>query len=166
MTGHAAHSLIQVNAVIEVDVIRQVIYTHPFHRRVVAKALPDRLKGRTVGINLGVTIHAGLGWRDAGERAFLDRGVTIAAIDSDVADMVLVTEWDRLHPDDMVFRQPGRSHYFSRCDCHRHNDEHSAEDGEPRNEVHSSAEDLAHSRPMISRRMPLRKSSVDAPYTR
>ena len=40
--------------------------------------------------------HAGLGRRHAGEGRRLDRGVAIAAVDADVADVVLVAERHRL----------------------------------------------------------------------
>jgi hypothetical protein len=39
-----------------------------------------------------MTIHAGLGWRDAGKRRGLDGRVTVAAVDSVIADMMFVAE--------------------------------------------------------------------------
>lgn len=67
MTGHAADALAQVNAVVEVDIAREIVYTHPFQWDIVAEASPDRFEHGAVGIDLGMTIQAGFRRWNPGE---------------------------------------------------------------------------------------------------
>jgi hypothetical protein len=57
-----------MDTVVEVDKIREIVDSRPLDRLSVSPALPERLKIRTIGKNLGMTIHASLGRRDAGKR--------------------------------------------------------------------------------------------------
>src|SRR4051812_7773454 len=92
--------------------------------------------------------------------------MTVAAVDSDISDMVLVTKRNGLYSNDMLLREPRRSNDLSGSNRYGNNHKSSAKNGEPGNEIHFPAEDLTHSRPMTNRRNPFRNSSVDAPYTR
>jgi hypothetical protein len=96
MTGRAPHALIYVNAVIEKDEVRQIINPSPLDGLAATPALADRFKIRAVRPNLGVTIHASLGRGDTRISEFLNRGVTVAAVDAVVTDVVLVAELNRL----------------------------------------------------------------------
>ena len=96
VAGDAADALLDVDAVVEVDEVRQVVDALPLERRPVAEALPHRLQQRAVGPDLRVAGHAGLGRRDAGEGGLLHGGVAVAAVDAVVRDVVLVAERHRL----------------------------------------------------------------------
>src|SRR5262245_31581214 len=97
MAGDAADALLHVDAVIEVDELRQVVNALPRDRRVGAVAGADRFQRRAAEPDFLMAIHAGLRWGDAGKRRRLDGGVAIAAINAKVADVVLVTERDWLN---------------------------------------------------------------------
>jgi hypothetical protein len=75
--------------------------------------------------------------------------MAISAIDSDLSDVVFVAEGDRLHPHNMGSGQIRRSNDLANRDCHRGNNEDCAEDGESREEVDSSAENLSHRSPVV-----------------
>lgn len=96
MTSRAPHALIYVNAVIEKDEVGQIVNPNPFDGLAAAPALADRLEVRAVRPNLGVAIHAGLGRGDTRKREFLNRGVTVAAVNAVVTDVVLMAELNRL----------------------------------------------------------------------
>src|SRR5205823_4957578 len=70
--------------------------TRPLERLVGAEALPDRLEVRALRPDLRVAVHASLRGRNPGERRLLDRGVAVATVDADRADVVRVGELDRL----------------------------------------------------------------------
>src|SRR5439155_7901311 len=76
----------------EVDVVGEIVQARPLERPVRAPARAHRLERRAVGPDLGVARHAGLRRRDARHRGGLDRGVAVAAVDPDSADVVLVAE--------------------------------------------------------------------------
>ena len=67
VTRLAPHALLHVNAVIEVDEVRQVVHARPVQRAVLTQARADRLEDRTCDSQLGVAIHAGLRWGDPGK---------------------------------------------------------------------------------------------------
>src|SRR5580698_6813793 len=96
MASFAAHTLIHMNAVVEINVIRQVVHARPANRRTTAKTLAHRLQHRGSAPDLRVAVHARLGWRDVGRAVSLNRGVAVAAIDSVVRHMMHVAEQDGL----------------------------------------------------------------------
>ena len=85
-------ALSYVNTVIEIGVFGKIVNPFPFDRLIITKACSDRLEVWTVGPYLAVAVHAGLRRRHACRRRRLDRLVTITAIDTIVADVVLVAE--------------------------------------------------------------------------
>ena len=91
-----ADALPDVDAVIEVNEVRQIVHAHPVERLVVAEAGAHRLEIRAGVPDLRVTVDARLGRRDAGRRRDLNRGMAIATLDADAAGVVLVAELDRL----------------------------------------------------------------------
>jgi hypothetical protein len=93
-----------VNAVIEVNEVRQIVHASPMDRTVFSKARPYWFEHRTIGPNLGVAVHAGLRRRDSGKRTLLDRRVTKPAVDSDSRDVMFMTERNRLIASDANFR--------------------------------------------------------------
>jgi hypothetical protein len=96
VTSGAANAFCHVNTVIEVHELRKIMNPLPLDRFVFAKARPDRFKIWAVIPQLAVTVHACLGRRHTRRRSCLDRGVAIAAINAVIADVVFMTELDRL----------------------------------------------------------------------
>jgi hypothetical protein len=96
-------TFINVDAVIEIDKIRQLINARPFQRLSGAVTFADRLQIGGVGPNLRVAIHAGLGRRNAGKARSFNRSMTITAIDAESGDVMLMAERNRLRlPDSSV----------------------------------------------------------------
>lgn len=58
VTGGAANAFVYVNAVVEIRVVGQVVYTNPLDWFPCAKARPHGLQIRTFSPDLFVTIHA------------------------------------------------------------------------------------------------------------
>src|ERR1700733_10168476 len=101
MTGVAADSLIDMNAVIEVHEVGELVHAGPLQRVTGLVAGAYGFEQLGVSPDLRVAVHAGLGRRDAGKTRGLDRGVTVAAIDAQTGNVVLMAErdWLRLlHP--------------------------------------------------------------------
>ena len=96
VAGLAADALLHVNAVVEVDEVRQVVHADPAQRLVVAEARAHRLEIRAGRPDLRVAVDAGLGRRNAGRRRDFNRRVAVAAVDADAADVMLMRELDRL----------------------------------------------------------------------
>ncbi len=103
MAGGAADSLVHVNAVIEIDKLRQIVDARPLDRFAGPKALAHRRESRAIRPNLRVAIHADFCRRNAGKRARLDRCVAVPAIDAIIANVMLVTKRDRLRARDSYF---------------------------------------------------------------
>jgi hypothetical protein len=68
----ARHTAMNVDAVIEVNEVRQIINACPVDRTVFSKAGAHRFEHRTVSPNLGVAVHAGLCRRNSSEGTLLD----------------------------------------------------------------------------------------------
>ena len=92
----AADALGDVDVVAEEHVVRQHRDAIPVQRHVVGEACAHRLQHRRAGPDLRMAGHAGVGRRQAGARAFGDRGVAIAAVDAELAGVVAVAERHRL----------------------------------------------------------------------
>jgi hypothetical protein len=92
MTRRAADACVDVNAVIEINKVRQNVHTIPSDRLMVVVSIPNWRKHWTRRENLAVTIHTDFDRGHSGEGRVLYRRVTIAAIDSIVADVMLVAE--------------------------------------------------------------------------
>ena len=108
VTGGATNALVDMNAVIEINEAGKVMDPGPLNRLAGAKTLAHRFQHRTVRPDLRMAIHAGLGRRNARERALFHRGVAVTAIDAVVADMMLVTERHRLATCDTDVGDVGR----------------------------------------------------------
>jgi hypothetical protein len=96
VAGFATHALFHVDAVIEVNKIGKIVNADPGNRLIGTVAGANHIQLRTVGPDLRVTIHTGLGRRDVGEPGVFDGGVAIAAIDTHGADVVRMAELDGL----------------------------------------------------------------------
>lgn len=85
-----------MDAVIEIGVVRKIVYSNPFDWFPIAQARAHGLEIRAVSPDLFVTVHTGFRRRHSCRRRNFDGGVTVAAINAVVTYVVLVTELDRL----------------------------------------------------------------------
>src|SRR5205085_11937029 len=92
VTGRATDAFVHVYAVIEIDVVGQIVDARPLYGFARACALADRFKIGAVGPNLRVTVHADLSRGDSRRGGSFNRSVTIAAINSVIACVMLVAE--------------------------------------------------------------------------
>ncbi len=116
----------------------------PLNRFAAAKTLAHRFQHRTVRPDLRMAIHAGLGRRNARERALFHRGVAVTAIDAVVADMMLVTERHRLATCDTDVGDVGR---LINCRQRQNQDDDetgAAKNGETGNGVGARMKNLRH----------------------
>ena len=81
VTRFASHSLVNVNAVIEVDKVWNVVYSNPQNRVVLSKARSNWFQGRTGRPDLFVAIHANFGRWNSGKGSALDGRVAVSTID-------------------------------------------------------------------------------------
>ena len=96
MAGGTTQSFCDMNAVIEINVIGQIVHAGPFQRHIGGKAFPHRCQDGRIVKDLRMTSHASFTGGHAGEARFLDGVMAIAAIDSVVANVMFVTEGNRL----------------------------------------------------------------------
>jgi len=96
-----------MNAVIEIDIVRQVVHANPLDGFSGLETRAHRLQIRTVGPELFVTIHAHGSRGNTSGRGGLDRRVAIAAIDAVIAYVMFVAELDRLLAFDPLAGIPG-----------------------------------------------------------
>ena len=92
MARDATDTTSQMRFMVEIDVIRKVVYTDPWNRFARCHALPDGLHRVGVGRNGVVAVHANRRRRNRGEGGPVCGGVTIAAIHAHFSRMNLVRE--------------------------------------------------------------------------
>lgn len=108
VTVVAIDAAIDVNAVIEVDEIRNRVQLIPLERLAFGVAGSNRLKERTIRPNLRVARHASLGGRESCVGGLLNGGVTVSAVDSKLDGVMFVAERNGLLLDLPYFRIVGR----------------------------------------------------------
>src|SRR5437016_8218443 len=96
MTRGAPDAFLNVNAVVEVNEIGQIVDLHPGDGLAGAPAFAHGLEQLGVGPDSRVAGHAGFGGGETGEVGILDGCVAVAAVDPKAADVVIVTEGNRL----------------------------------------------------------------------
>ncbi len=96
MTRGTPDTFLYVNAVIEVGVVWQVVYPDPLNGFVVPEAGANWFEIGALSPDLLVTTHARFSCRQTCSRRGFNRGVTVAAVETVIADMVLMTKLDRL----------------------------------------------------------------------
>ena len=109
VTSRAADAFGDVDAVIEIGEVGQIVDTIPFQGRIGCQAGTYGPEQRRFHPQLRVTSHARLGRGNSGERGRFNGSVTIAAINSQPGNVVLVTEGHRLikrHVDVSCIRRP------------------------------------------------------------
>ena len=107
MTRRAADTYLNVNTVIEVGVVRQIVHAHPLDGFAGAETRAHGFEVRTLSPDLLVTAPARRGRRHSGRGGSFDRSVTVATIDTVVADVMFVTELNGLLSFDPLAGVPG-----------------------------------------------------------
>jgi len=107
VAGRAANAFVNVNAVIEINVVRQPMYAHPFNRFIGSIAFPNGLEISGIVEQNRMAVHARFRRRNSRGGGGLNRGMTIAAIDTIIADVMFVAELNRLLAGDVLVRQIG-----------------------------------------------------------
>ena len=111
VTGGTASALLHVNAVIEINNIRQLIDAGPMERLLSRDALSHRLQHVSFGPDLRMTGQAGFGGRQARESGSFDGGVAVTTIKTESGDVVLMAKWDGLRERHILFSRIRRSIY-------------------------------------------------------
>lgn len=144
MTRRATDTFFHVNAVIEIGVIRQIVYANPLDRLARAKTRAYGFEIWTVSPDLFVAVHARRGRRQARGRRRFDGRVTVAAIDAIVTDVMFMTELNGLLTFDPLASVP-RGAIQLNSDPQQSNDyEYSAINRDFRQRVCAVMEDLWH----------------------
>jgi len=144
MASRALHSLMYMDAVIEIDKIRQIVDPRPLERAIFAIARPHRLQRRAIRPYLRVAVHAYLRGRDAGEGALLHRCVTVPAVNTNSGYVMLVTERYRLIAHDARFGKVRRTDYYAGHSRQGRNYENRAEDADTRQRIRTAVKNLSH----------------------
>jgi len=147
VTRRATDALVDVNAVIEINEVGQIVHPRPFDRLTRAPALANGLEIRTVGPNLRVAIHASLCRRNASISELFDGRVTVTAIYSVIAHVMLVTELNGLLAREVSLSVIGGPVEFEKQPDDYCDKENGSEDCDLRDEVRASMKDLAHRLP-------------------
>ena len=97
VAGDAADSCRHVRAVGEIGVVGKLVDANPAHRPAALGAVPNRCEQLAVPLHGLMAVHAGLRGRNVGDGRNLDRGVTVSAIETKLADVELVAVRDGLN---------------------------------------------------------------------
>ena len=125
MAGRAADSFCDVDAMVEINEIRQIIDSRPMQRFAFAIACANWFKQRRVRPDLRMTRHAGFRRGNSGEGRIFHARVAITAIQAKPADMMFMTERDRLRERHVGARPERRAinHPAKKCEArHRQHD--------------------------------------------
>ena len=102
VAGGTPNSFSQVNAVVEIGEIREIVNPRPADRRTALKTIAHRLQHLARGPDLRMAVHAYGRRRNARERREFHRGVAVTTIDTESANMMLMTEGHRLGARDVL----------------------------------------------------------------
>src|SRR5262252_8270723 len=89
VAAETANALGDVNAVVEIYKIREIVHARPLDGLPAVEAPADRLQHGFIGPDLRVAVHTGLGGRNAGKTRFFNRGVAIAAVETQSRGVML-----------------------------------------------------------------------------
>ena len=144
MAGRAADSLVDVNAVIEIDIVGEAMNLDPFNGLIGPGAFPDRFEIADVIEENGMAIHAGLGGRDAGVGGRFHAGVTVPTIDAVIADVVFVAELDGLLASDALVGDVRRARNQQDTRQGKSAKRNGREQTKLRNEIYTAMKNLCH----------------------
>ena len=146
VTRGAANTLIYMNAVIEINVVREPVNLHPMNRFVRAIAFAHRFQVADVIEQHGMAIHARLRRRNARVRGGFHAGVTVTAVNTVIAGVMLVAELNRLVASYVLIGDIWRSgHHQNRCQGNARK-YCSAQQTESCEKIRASVKDLCHVR--------------------
>ena len=144
VAGGATHAFVDVDAVIEIDVFSQPMHAHPVNGLIGAVALANGLQ-ITRGVEQHrVAVHAGFRGRNARGGGALYARVTVAAIDTVIADVVLMTKLNGLLARYVLVRQIGRTRGPEDAGQRQTRQKQRRKDTESRNEVRAVIKNLGH----------------------
>jgi len=144
MTGGAANAFVHVNAVIEVDVVGQAVDLDPLNRLVAAKAFSNGFQIADIVEENGMAIHAGFGGGNACVGGTFHAGVTVAAVDTDVSDMVLVAKLDGLIAGHAFVGDIGGARQDQYCGQRQAPQNDRSEQTKSRKEIRTAVKNLCH----------------------
>jgi len=98
VAGRTANAFFYVNAVIEICVVRQVVYANPFDRFSFTKTGAHWFEIRAFGPNLFVAVHARVRRRHARRGGGFDGIMTVTTINAVVTNVMLMTKLHWLLP--------------------------------------------------------------------
>src|SRR6266849_1757636 len=133
-----------MNAVIEIGEIRQTVNFDPLNGFIAAIALANGLEVGRIIEKHRMAVHAGLRGRNAGNSGSFHAGMTVAAVDAVVADVMLVAELHRLLTGNVLPRHVGRArhreHGYKRHSDQKERRKHT----ETRDEIRAAMKNLGH----------------------
>jgi hypothetical protein len=144
VTGRTANALGNMNAVIEIDVIWQVVDSGPLDGSVVLEAVPDGCQDSRVRPYLRVARHASLRRWNPSEGCIFNRCVAVTTIEPETFDMMLVTKGHGLRDDHDLLSQVGRPDNQPPHDPYYGRQEPPPDDAQQGNRVGGTMEDLPH----------------------
>src|SRR6266849_4549786 len=139
-----AHALIDMNAVIEIDEISQAVNFDPLDGFIAAIALADGLQVGCIIEKHRMAVHAGLRGRDAGNGGNFHAGMTVAAVNAVVADVMLVAELHRLLAGNVLPRHVGRARHRKDSDKRHSDQKKRRKHTESRDEIRAAMKNLGH----------------------
>jgi hypothetical protein len=146
VAGRTADAFVHMNRVIEISEVRKIVDANPLQRLTRLETGANRFQVRTVGPDLFMTIHAHCGRGHARRRCSLDGCVAITAIDTIIANVMLMAELNRLLALDPLARVPSGASDFCRDPEGREQNEDRAVDRGTRQVIRTMAENLWHCR--------------------
>jgi hypothetical protein len=144
VASRAAHALIDMNAVIEISKIGQAVNFDPLDRFIAPVALANRFEVGGSVVEHGMAVHAGLGWRNAGHGGSLHAGMTVAAVDAVIANVMLVAELHRLLTRNVLPRQIRRARHRKYSYERQSDQKEGRKDTEARDKIRTSMKNLGH----------------------
>jgi len=106
---------------IEVHIVRKIVHSHPLNWPILSESGAYWQQFNTVSANLAVALHANFSRWQRSESTALDSEVTEPTIETEIARVEFVTEFDGLNwaiPDRKIFVGPvvGHSHSAEQCE--------------------------------------------------
>jgi hypothetical protein len=140
----ATDAFIDVNAVIEINVVRKAMHSDPLDGLIGAITFANWLKISDVVEEHGMAIHAGFRRRDASEGGILDARVTVTTIDAIVSDVMLVAELNRLIASHPLIGDVGRSGNDQHRRESKTGEDRGSKQTKPGNKICTAMKDLGH----------------------
>ncbi len=119
-----------MDGMVEISIVRQVVNSDPLDWFTSPKTRANRFQIRTISPNLFVAIHADARGRDSGRGSSFYRGVTVAAINTVISNVVFMAKLYRLLPLEPLAGIPGRPINLGRNPKRGHQNEDGAKNAD------------------------------------